>query len=260
MDLYRLLQEEKNRLELREDRYNKVIEKMPEGILTTNKNGSYSKFYVLKEGKRQYISQDNAQLIEALAKKKYLMAELKDIQTEVKAIELYLKHHKETTCVEKLLEKGDGISLLLESIVIPEEARLKEWAEQDYPAYKGFPQDLIHEGPFGKMYRSKTEANIAYLLVKNRIPNRYEWEHLINGTSYPIDFTIRHPKTGKYYYWEHFGKMDDPSYCMKIGPKLRDFESVGIFPDVNLIMTLESKQFPMNISQLEEIVNKWFES
>ena len=174
MDLYRLLHEEKNKLELKEERYNKVVEKMPEGLLTTNKNGSYNKFYVLKEGKRQYISQDNTQLIEELAKKKYLMAELKDIQTEIKAIELYLKHHKETTYVEKLLKKRDGISLLLESIVIPEDARLKEWAEQDYPAYKGFQQDLIHEGPFGKMYRSKTEANIAFLLVKKRIPNRYE--------------------------------------------------------------------------------------
>ncbi len=258
MDYYRLMKEEQKRLSAQEESYIRAIEKLPDGKLTTSRSGNYKKYYLIKDEKKQYISRAEESLINNLAKKRYLQAELKDISAEQKAIDLYLKNHKESSYAKDLLSREDGITEILKEILAPSDKKLQEWAEADYPAYKGFPQDLIHRGPFGKMYRSKTEANIAFLLTKNRIPQRYEWEHQINGIVYPIDFTIRHPKTGKYVFWEHFGKMDDPSYCMKIGPKLLDFESAGIFPDVNLIMTFESKKFPMNISQLEEIVQRWF--
>ena len=258
MDYLFLMQEEHKRLCEKEELYKQTIAGSPEGQLRVSSNGNYKKYYIVKDTKKQYISKENTALIEALAKKKYLLSELKDVQAERRAIELYLKNHKEESRVDDLLKRNDGISVLLKPLLVPRNRKLQEWAEEDYPAYQGFPQDLIHKGPFGKMYRSKTEANIAFLLTKKCIPQRYEWEHIINGTNYPIDFTTRHPKTGKFIYWEHFGKMDDPAYCMKIGPKLLDFESAGIFPGVNLIITFESKQFPMNISQLEEIVTCWY--
>ena len=108
------------------------------------------------------------------------------------------------------------------------------------------------------MYRSKTEADIAFLLTKYQIASRYEEVRTINGIEYPIDFTTRHPVTGKMIFWEHFGKMDDPAYTKKIGPKLLDYESAGIFPDINLILTFESKRFPMNSNQLDEIIQQWY--
>ncbi len=258
MNRYQLMEEEYKKLCAKEDIYKQTLLTMPEGHLRASRNGNYKKYYHIKDNKKQYIPIENNALIEALAKKKYLLAELKDLQAERRAIELYLKNHKEASCADNLLCRNDGVSDLLKQLIVPRNRKLQEWAEEAYPAYQGFPQDLIHKGPFGKMYRSKTEANIAFLLTKNYIPQRYEWEHIINGTNYPIDFTTRHPETGKFIYWEHFGKMDDPSYCMKIGTKLRDFESAGIFPDVNLIMTFESKRYPMNISQLEGIVEQWY--
>ena len=258
MDLPSLMEEERRRLSAKIKKHREAIAGLPDGSLTMNKNGDYFKCYVFKNGTRSYLSKKDQKTIEGLAKKRYLQTELTDFQTEIFAIDQYLDHHQKESAVDQLLKSERGIADILKPLITLETEKYQQWAEEDYPKYQGFPQDLIHQGPFGKMYRSKTEAAIAFLLVKNQIPNRYEWEHLINGTAYPIDFTTRHPKTGKYIYWEHFGKMDDPSYCMKIGPKLRDFESVGIFPDINLIMTFESKQYPMNISQLEEIVHQWY--
>ena len=258
MDYYRLLTEEKERLSAQTEKYLKAIADFPEGTLTVNKNGDYCKYYFLKDSKRHYIPQNENQLIEELAKKKYLLAKVKDARAEINAIDLYLKHHKDKSLAEQLLKKGDGVAEVLEPLIVPQDEKLREWAEAEYPAYQGFPQYLVHEGPFGKMYRSKTEANIAFLLVKNSIASRYEWERNINGSPYAIDFTTRHPVTGKFIFWEHFGRMDDPSYCMKIGPKLHDFAADGIIPDKNLIMTFESKQHPVNISQLEEIVRRWY--
>jgi hypothetical protein len=34
------------------------------------------------------------------------------------------------------------------------------------------------------------------------------------------NFTIRHPHTGKIFYWEHFGKMDNESYAKNTIAKL----------------------------------------
>ena len=47
-------------------------------------------------------------------------------------------------------------------------------------------------------------------------------EHII----YP-DFTLRHPDTGKYYYWEHFGQMDTPEYYTKACSKMQLYISHG---------------------------------
>lgn len=259
MDYCRTLQQEKDRILQKLISLNTEIAKYPEGTLTTNKNGDYHKYYVLKNGKRKYISKDDNKLIEELAKKKYLMAEVKDLQNEINAINAYLNNYQEERYTKKLISKEDGVSEILKPLIMSKEQQLLKWETEEYPSFSGFPQGLIHQGPFGKKYRSKTEANIAFLLVKHHVPQRYEWERMINGTLYPIDFTTKHPKDGRLIFWEHFGRMDDASYCMKIGTKLRDFESAGIFPGINLIMTFESKRFPMNINQLEEIVEAWYQ-
>ena len=73
----------------------------------------------------------------------------------------------------------------------------------------------------GNTLRSKSETIIDMLLFQTRIPYRYECP-IILGTHiiYP-DFTIRHPITGKIFYWEHFGQMDNSEYYPKACDKLR---------------------------------------
>ena len=83
-------------------------------------------------------------------------------------------------------------------------------------------------------------------------------DHTINGITYHIDFTIRHPKTGETYYWEHFGMIDSESYNHRFAGKLADYESDGIFPGINLILTYESRKFPLSISMIDEIIEEWF--
>ena len=50
--------------------------------------------------------------------------------------------------------------------------------------------------------------------------------------------------------------MDQDGYAANIGTKIREFESAGIFPGHNLILTFESKQFPFTIGMAEEIIQK----
>ena len=258
MDYIQQMTAARKRLTLKIQKYQNALDQLPEGSLRANKNGSSYKYYQVIGKERRYLPQSEKQLIGSLAKKRFLSAEILDAEKEIKAIDLFLRNHQTDSVTDMLLARENGIAEALKDVVIPDDVRLQQWASEPYPTYDAFPQYLIHKGPFGRMYRSKTEADIAFLLVKKGIPFRYEWIQMINGTEYPIDFTIRHPKTGQMFFWEHLGLMDKGNYTIKLGSKFLDYESAGIFPGVNLILTFESKKFPINSNQLEEIIDHWF--
>lgn len=95
-------------------------------------------------------------------------------------------------------------------------------------------------------------------LYMHKIPFRYECAiHLDSLTFYP-DFTIRHPRTGEFYYWEHFGFVDNPNYRNKMHFKLEHFISNGILPTGHLITTFETKEQPLNPSLVEDIIKYYF--
>lgn len=122
-----------------------------------------------------------------------------------------------------------------------------------YSAFEQNPQNkenLIHKASSGNWVRSKSEAIIDMVLYTNHIPFRYECKlQLGRVTLYP-DFTIRHPRTGKLYYWEHFGMMDDETYLKKTCSKIQTYARNGIYPSINLIATFETKEQPWIVTKL----------
>ena len=99
---------------------------------------------------------------------------------------------------------------------------------------------------------------IASYLYTKKIPFRYECALRCGETVFYPDFTIRHPKTGQLFYWEHFGLMDDVDYSKKAYSKLQTYTSHGIIPTIQLITTYETKEHPLSIEAVEEIVNYYF--
>jgi hypothetical protein len=102
-----------------------------------------------------------------------------------------------------------------------------------------WPEHLIHITPRGEKVRSKSEAIIASLLYTNNIPYKYEDELLIGDRSYYPDFTIRRPKDGKIFYWEHFGMIEDHNYLEAMENKLAVYRQNNISPWYNLLMTYD---------------------
>ena len=78
-------------------------------------------------------------------------------------------------------------------------------------------------------------------------------------TLYP-DFTIRHPKTGQFYYWEHFGLMDDDAYAQNCFFKLQTYQRHKIIPQVQLITTYETKQTPLDSSLVCLLIQHYFQN
>ena len=239
---------------------NNSLSKLPEGTLRFWKNGKGLGYrhYIEIDGKRHSIPMSQKDLITQLAKKTILTKMLQDAKREKAAIESYLHRHRDKDSVADYLMKEPHMEELVRPLFQIRDDHLREWAEADYPSTADHPEHLIHQGPRGQLFRSKSEAQIATILYINKIPYRYEWDHEINGIVYHIDFTILHPKIGQTYYWEHFGMIDSESYNHNNARKIADYASIDIFPGKNLIVTCESKKHPLFISPIEDIVNEWF--
>ena len=150
-------------------------------------------------------------------------------------------------------------SKLLGQSVYSVKQELQEWMAEEYDRCRIHPENLIVKATLGKYVRSKSEAIIDKLLFNAGIPFRYE-DKLVLGdnTIYP-DFTVRHPRTAEYYYWEHFGLLDDPKYVSEsVCRKIKLYSDNGIIPSVNMIFTFETKSHPLSIETVERIIWEYF--
>lgn len=155
---------------------------------------------------RTYIPKKKRHLAEQLATKKYLTLLLEDLLQEQNAITLYLEHHnKKFGKAENLLHRMPEYSKLLSGFYKPMSQKLLEWSNPTYERNTKYPEQLIYKSLSGNLVRSKSEAIIDMFLYMNKIPYRYECSLQLGDTIIYPDFTIRHPQTGKLFYWEHFG-------------------------------------------------------
>ena len=58
----------------------------------------------------------------------------------------------------------------------------------------------------------------------------------------------------KVVFWEHLGLMSNPRYRKTFRWKLDEYESVGIYPGKNLIITFEGDGHFLSSSEIEEII------
>ena len=96
------------------------------------------------------------------------------------------------------------------------------------------------------------------LLYTNKIPFRYESPLQLNHITVYPDFTIRHPATGQFFYWEHFGLADQSEYRQNMISKLDLYTSHGLIPNINLITTYETKEHPLSMNYVKKTVAYYF--
>lgn len=235
-----------------------VLENMPKGELGCSKNGNSFKWFDYSGEERKYIYKKDRKLAEKLALKKYYSFQLEDALREQKAILSYLSKCPNPRKADKLLSDDSGFKELLKPYFTPMNEELDKWASASYETNKNHPENLKFKTSRGYYVRSKSESMIDKILLINKIPFRYECLLSLNGLNMYPDFTIRHPKTAEYYYWEHFGMMDNPTYASNAMSKLHTYVSNGIYPTINLIATYETKENPIDINDIEKIVEQYF--
>ena len=257
ISIYYQMLAEQQRIQKEKERIQKQIFKLPAGNIFCFQNGSSVKWYK-KDGKqRQYLPKSKRKYAEKLAMKKYLLLRMKELIQEERAVISYLSHHRESAS-EQMLNPGDPYAELLAPYFQPESSDLQSWMKSPYEQNRKYPEQKIYGTSAGIHVRSKSESMIVYLLHDYKIPFRYESElELGQVTVYP-DFTIRHPKTGKVFIWEHLGMMGDPTYRRNALSKLQLYMEHGWVPSGNLILTYETKEYPLDMAYVEGLIKDYF--
>lgn len=231
---------------------------LPPGKLICCNTKSSCKWYHSDSHNKSYLPKSNHSLAEQLAIKKYLLLLLEDLENEKKAIEFYLRHHSPSKKSELLLTTPSEYQKLLKPYFTPIQDELSDWMHSPYDKNPTHAENLKYRSSSGNLVRSKSEMMIDMFLHVHNIPFRYESALQLDHTIIYPDFTIRHPKTGDFYYWEHFGLMDNSSYAQNASLKLRTYISNGIIPDIQLITTYETQAHPLSTEAIEKLVDYYF--
>lgn len=183
---------------------------------------------------------------------------LEELEKELRATLTYIRICSKPFESENFLANSPEFQRLIAPYFTPISQELSEWMNRPYDQNPYHPENLVHKSISGNLLRSKSESIIDMLLYQARLPYRYECQLLLGEKIIYPDFTIRHPVTGKFYYWEHFGQMDNPEYYPKACSKMQLYISHGIIPSINLITTFETSKAPLTSENVHTIIKQYF--
>ena len=240
------------------EKIRKVEKKFPQGELQCFKNENRYKWKIKEDNGLRYLPKTERNQAEILALKKYYECRKKELESEAAGWKAYLRKTDKIKISSEYLLNHPEYGRLLAKNFRPLNRELERWQEEPYEKSTKHPEDLLVQGTHGKMLRSKSEAIIDRMLFQNKIPFHYEEKLVLDGIILYPDFVIRHPITGQYFYWEHLGMMDNPDYCKHACDKIKLYCQHGIIPSVNLILTYETKQYPLSADKVEMILQEYF--
>ena len=255
---YEQLKRRQKQLEEKIKVLERELKKFPDGNLVCVHDKGRYKWYESIGGKKKYISKKEQGKVETLAKKKLLLLEKNDLQLEQHAIQAYHTIHKDSSKqTENFLMKNPDYQELFSATFLPLSKKATEWMQEPYQSNTKYSEGLSYRTISGRFVRSKSEVMIDMCLSNHGLPFRYECALELGEVTFFPDFTILHPRTGKLFYWEHFGKMDDFIYCKNTFSKLQIYAQHGIIPTINLITTYETKERPLSLDVIEKNIEDY---
>ena len=242
----------------------KELLRLPQGNIRIAMKGKTAQYFLCEEpgdthGK--YISVKEQDLIKKLVQRNYYEKMLRAFRKEEKGIASYLSSIEGKRPEDIYTSLSKPRQELISPLMLSKEMIAKRWAEASYEKNPYKPDEAIYETKRGDYVRSKSEVIIADIYYELGIPYRYEAAiHLKNGkVKYP-DFTALKVSTGKEYYHEHMGLMDDEGYRLINMRKLDEYMKSGINTGDNLILTFESEENPINIPAIRKMIKEIFTS
>ncbi len=206
----------------------------------------------------KYVPKAQITMAENIIKKEYLENMLKSVQSELKAIDFYLKKNNPGKLVTNYEHLHKGRKRFINPFETDDEEFIQKWLSVQYNE-KYFTDDSYeYYTDRNEKVRSKSELIIANMLNKYSIPYRYEYPIRVKGmgTVYP-DFITLNVRRRKEIYWEHLGLIDNEDYRTMAIRKMESYEKTDIFLGDNLIVTLETAHQPLSTIELERKIHKY---
>lgn len=226
-------------------------------------HGDKEVYYLRKSPKEKngtYIKQSELALVEKPIIMEYDNLLVKKARKELALIENFLRRFDNDGIANVYNNLSSGKKVFVHPCAELNESYAGRWQAEEYE-HKAIAEDvLVLFTNKGEQVRSKSEVLIANALAAKGIPYKYEYPVKINTRAFSYmahpDFTTLNKRTRRVFYWEHLGKMDDPSYVSDNAGKLIDYQNNGLIPGDNLILTFESLTTPLNIKTIQEVIDR----
>ena len=240
----------------------KHLAKSPPGRLRILKQKNAVYFYHVTDNKHRngiMIDPKDQQLIKSLAQKAYLLSLLRKAREEERLLSEALTNYDGGSLEQIYNSYTSERRRLVTPFMLPDEEYKAKWLSQEYK-HKGFDDDMpVYETINGERVRSKSEQLIADRLYYNGIPYKYECPLIIGDKTFHPDFTILRMSDRRELYYEHFGRMDDPSYANKNTRRINIYSNNGIILGDNLFTTMETSMCPLDIRTVDHLIKAKFQ-
>ena len=235
------------------------LAELPEGGICVYKCDGYTRYKGSYRGKSRYFRKEELPLVKKLLLRKYLQLKLNDLKTLERSLAVYRRigQRQTTTAAQYLIDHPEAGKLLADQLVDRPSPYLS-WMQRPDPLAAPHQDKRTEHAVAGMRVRSKSEVMIAAALYECGLPFRYEEPLLLGGKMYFPDFTIREPHNGSFYWYEHFGMMDDMAYANQAFDKMKNYARHGIVPGINLITTFETKEKKLQWTQIHHAIELFF--
>ena len=204
-----------------------------------------------------YIPVSQIGLAGKLAQKDYDEKLIKYLKRQLDILEklLSLSEKKITELYSKLCPARQR---LITPVTLTDQQYIEAWLNLKRNSESFAADSQMFTTVHGEKMRSKSEVIISDTLSRCGVPYHYEYplELKNHGTFHP-DFLCLNVRTREEFYWEHFGMMDNPDYSTNAAGKLAIYAENKIYPGRNLIITMETKECPLNPRHIEDLIKEF---
>lgn len=229
----------------------------PEGSLVheiRNKDDWFFQFQRTIDGKRRRnLIKRDGKVLKGLLRKNYLQSEISILKKDVKILEKTLEGYI-SFAPDDILERMPARFKAFPRDYFFPQPEEDDWASQPYEQSSYKIERKIHTTSRGLLVRSKSELAISEAFYKYEVSFRYEQVLEIGTYRVAPDFMPRNKRTGEQLYWEHCGMPENEEYMKHHKWKMNLYESVGIVPWKNLIVSYDGADGTLNIAELESVI------
>ena len=235
---------------------NKTLSSLPEGTAGVVMSCGRLRIKGMLNGKPHFYNQEELPLAKQLIYKKFLQIKKQELLEYRKLIKIQqsLENNWKNKSEQYLMENPIRAELIAEFFT-DQSQPLYQWMTRPPSCSAPFQLKRTEPTPAGYKVRSKSEVMIIVELIEEKRFFRYEDPLALNGKIYYPDFTIRNPENGKTYWYEHFGRMNDPVYAKQAFNKLADYAAHELIPSVNLIVTFETADKKLSFPQIRNALS-----
>jgi hypothetical protein len=257
IQLENLLNDMKHQLKM----WRQELKNLPPGQITRRKRKITINYYhwIPRTGnakRDKFINiTDDQDMICRLIRKKHLLKAIPLLEDNISDLEHCIHNYSRTDAVH-IIQHLNTVYSDLPAEYFTESGVLISWQQDSHRSLNFHPEHLINTDVQGEPVRSKNEIIIANQLTMHGIP--FKIEEPLNFLDHHItvhpDFTIRRPRDGKLFYWEHCGMVTDQKKIDDHFCKLQLYQMHGIAPWDNLIVTYDNKESGVNAKLIKAII------